>query len=97
MSINTAQFLTVHSSDQCKVCLPSDVMRSPRPFLAILEYCKQSKSEAGETWEPGCATFLLLTQPVAKTMPFATSSDSYSRFNPSNLLLLMEYLDTVSP
>ena len=24
------------------------VMRSPRPFLAIFEYCKQSKSEAGE-------------------------------------------------
>ena len=41
------QFLTLHSSDQCKVCLPFDVMRSPRPFLTILEYCKQSKSEAG--------------------------------------------------
>ena len=48
MSINTAQFLTVHSSHQCKVCLPSDMMRSPKPFLTILGYCKQSKSEAGE-------------------------------------------------
>ena len=48
MSINTAQFLTVHSNDQCKMCLPSDVMRSPKPFLTILEYCKQSKSEARE-------------------------------------------------
>ena len=44
--------LTVHSlSDQCKVCCPLTslyVRRSPKPFLAILEYCKESKSEAGE-------------------------------------------------
>ena len=29
-------------------------------------------------------------------MPLATSSDSYSCSNPCNLLLLMEYLDTIA-
>ena len=50
-SVNTARFLTVHSSDQCEVCCPLTslhVRQSPKPFLAILEYCKESKSEAGE-------------------------------------------------
>ena len=45
------RFLTMHSSDQSKVCCPLtsfQVRRSPKPFLTILEYCKESKSEAGE-------------------------------------------------
>ena len=73
-------------------------MRSPRPFLTILEYCKQSKSEAGEglgtrlcilfavyTSNPACCqdpVFQFLNGLVPKAMPFATSSDSYSHSIP---------------
>ena len=47
-SVNTARFLTVHSSKVCCPLTSLHVRRSPKPFLAILEYCKESKSEAGE-------------------------------------------------
>ena len=49
-------------------------------------------------WGSVCLQCSLPIQPVARTMPFATSSDSYIVVpTPGNLLFLMEYLDTVSP
>ena len=81
----------MHSSDQCKVCLPSDVMRSPRLSSPFWNTVSNQNLKPEKAWEPGCATCLLLTQPVAKTMLFVTFSDSYSCSNSCNLLLLMEY------
>ena len=74
----------MHSSDQCKVCCPLTslhVRRSPKPFLAILEYCKKSKSEAGGL---GTRLCILLASYPACCQDYAIChrfSDSYSRSN----------------
>ena len=84
----TAQFLTVHSSDQCKVCCSlHDIIACeaiskafPRHFGVLQE----SKSEAGE----GLGTrlcILFASYPACcqdyAMHKFATFSDSYSRSN----------------
>ena len=93
-SVNTAWFLTVHSNDQCKVCCPAtslQVVRSPKPFLAILEYCKKSKSEARE----GLGTRLCIL--LLRLYHLPLSQTPTVNPIPGNLLLLTEYLDTVLP
>ena len=62
-----------------------------------LRFCCTQVIKPERAWVRGCAFCLLPTQPVSKAMPFAICSDSYSRSNPGNVLLLMEYLDIVSP
>ena len=49
-------------------------------------------------WSSVCLQCSLPIQPVARTMPFSTSLDSYTIVpTPGSLLFLVEYLDTASP
>ena len=76
VSNHTARFL-VHS-----ICLPADVIACEAISGLSSPFLNTAKSEAREGLGTRlCILFAVYTsQPVAKTMPFATSTDSYSRF-----------------
>ena len=98
---NYSSVFEVHSSDQCKVCCSlHDIIAceaiSKVPFWST---ARNQNLKPEKVWEPGCAFCLLLTQPVAKTMPCTILPLSQTPTVvpiPGNLLLLIEYLDTVS-
>ena len=117
-SVNAAHFwctqvVNARVNAKCVYPLTSlHVMRSPRPFLAILEYCKQWKSEAGEglgtilfavytsNCNPTCyqdPVFQFLDGLVPRLCHLPLPQTPTVIPIPGNLLLLLEYLDTISP
>ena len=103
--VNTGQFL-LHSSDQCKVCRPSDVIvcdvisqAFPHHF-GLLQATYTLKPEKAQ--EPGCAFCLQCTLSTQLSL-LARLCHLLLPQTPTvvpilgNLLLLMEYLDAALP
>ena len=96
----SSRFL-VHSSDQCKVCPPSDIIACDAGLSSpFWNTASNQNLRLEKAWKPGCAFCLqctlqlsLLSRLSCLPLPQTPTVVSIS----GSLVLLMEYLDTVLP